>query len=103
MADDGKNLMCQGCGIKTPTIATTTGSAPSNDNSSITNKDNRDKPTLPKESKSKIKQKGSLENKSFIITQDDTRKRGPFEGPETDEDLGALNYFSRLYGNVGDY
>src|SRR5215471_6024523 len=35
----------------------------------LSNDSSKDKPTLPKESKSKLKQKDSLENKSFIITQ----------------------------------
>jgi hypothetical protein len=46
------------------------------------------------------------ENKGFIITQtqDTCRQRKPsFEEVETEDDLGALNYFSWLYGNVSDY
>jgi hypothetical protein len=100
--DDGASLMCQGCGLRSPTTSTS-----SNDSSSSNN--DKGKPTLPKESKFKLKQKDSLENKSFVITQSDDQRRdrdrarrSTFE-EETEEDLGALNFLSRLYGNVGDY
>ena len=93
---DGANLLCQGCGKRTPTTST-----------SSYNSTDKGKPTLPKESKSsKLKQIDSLENKSFIITQHDIRRdrdrerRSEFEDAE---DLSALNYFSGLYCNVGDY
>ena len=104
LVDDGLNLFCQGCGMRTPTTTTTTTtSPPSNDNSSSSNKD---KPTLPKETKSKLKQKDSLENKSFIVSttedvqRDRKRKSEIDDGPE---DLSALNFLTGLYGNVGDY
>lgn len=47
-----------------------------------------------------------MENKLFIMTQPDSRDRNRrrLDDVETDdEDLGALNFFSWMYGNEGDY
>ena len=85
VVDDGANLLSQNCGIRKSTATP----APSNENSK----------------ESKLKQRDSLNNKSFIVTLPDKRskQRSTLEDIETDEDLGALNYFSRMHGNPGDY
>ena len=64
LPDDSTKLFCQGCGCKYPDLDT---------NKSVTSNVASD--TKPKESKSKLKQKDSLENKSFIITQSDDHIR----------------------------
>ena len=64
MVDDGADLLCQASGCvrqqPQPQPQATTAAQMSQ---------------LPKETKSKLKQKDSLENKSFIITQSNDQQR----------------------------
>jgi hypothetical protein len=54
--------------------------------------------------KSKLKQKDFWKiNHNDDKRRDKQRRKFRFEETKTDEDLGASNYFSKLYGNVGDY